>query len=119
MSASEIIRTTFNVSAGNLTNKYVINVEYDFSGVDRAELINWALYDRNVAMQRVLRATDDAYVRELAAKTVKIHARSAGCKIMTLDQQIDQLVKTIPGLSRENARKLITNPTILDERGSK
>lgn len=107
------LNLAMSVSGGNLSRKHTLNLTLDFTGVEHETLLGWAADSRVIALQRVLRATSDSYLDELGGK-LAIHANACGSKIMTMDDQIEALVKTVPGMTRDMARTLLTNPTMLD-----
>ena len=105
-----IVKIAMSVSGGNLTRKHSLNVEMDFNGVDQKQILEWAADNRVIALQRVLRATDDAHMEKLAAKPLKIHAVACGSKIETPAERINKLVAA--GMPEPLARLSVENPTM-------
>ena len=102
------ISVSMSVSGGNLTRKHVINVDLDFSGVDNTQVLQWAADNRIIALQRVLRATDDKYVEGLKGK-LSVHATECGGKIETPAERIQKLVAA--GMPPALAKVAVENPT--------
>lgn len=102
------IAISMSVSGGNLAKKHVINVNLDFSGVDNTQVLQWAADNRVIALQRVLRATDDAYIEKLGGK-LDVHATACGGKIETPAERIAKLVSA--GMPPALAKVAVENPT--------
>lgn len=102
------ISVSMSVSGGNLAKKHVISVNLDFSGVDNTQVLQWAADNRVIALQRVLRATDDAYIEKLGGK-LDVHATACGGKIETPAERIAKLVSA--GMPPALAKVAVENPT--------
>ena len=102
------IAVSMSVSGGNLARKHVINVNLDFSNVDNTQVLQWAADNRIIALQRVLRATDDAYIEKLGGK-LDVHANACGGKIETPAERIQKLVTA--GMPPALAKVAVENPT--------
>lgn len=102
------ISVSMSVSGGNLSKKHVINVNLDFSNIDNAQILQWAADNRIIALQRVLRATDDAYIEKLGGK-LDVHATACGGKIETPAERIAKLVSA--GMPPALAKIAVENPT--------
>ena len=102
------IAVSMSVSGGNLSKKHVINVNLDFSGVDNTKILEWAADNRVIALQRVLRATNDEYIEKLRGK-LEVHALECGGKIETPAERIAKLVAA--GMPPALAKVAVENPT--------
>ena len=111
-STASILSVTVSVSGGNLTRKHVLNVTMDFSNVDQTTVLQWATDNRVIALQRVLRATDDTYLESLNGK-LSINASECGGKILTPTERIAKLVAA--GMPPALASLAITDPTKFNE----
>ena len=111
-SNASILSITVSVSAGNLTRKHVLNVQMDFANVDNNTILQWAADNRVIALQRVLRATDDAYLESLNGK-LSINAAECGGKILTPTERIAKLVAA--GMPPALAKLAVTDPTKFNE----
>lgn len=100
-----------NVSGGALSESVTINVTFDFSNCTNEQLIDWALSERTIALQRALRSTDSKTVESMDGQT--IHAESAGTKPQSREQQIRKL--TDAGINRELAEVIVDNPDRANE----
>ena len=103
------LNLTVGVSGGNLTKKHVVNVVMDFTGIDQSVILGWAADSRVIALQRVLRATDDAHIEKLSKTPLEIHASACGSKIETTAERIQKLVAA--GMPAELAKIAVENPT--------
>lgn len=108
MSTSSIINLSMSVSGGNLTKKHVLSVNLDFSNIDNNQILQWAADNRIIALQRVLRATDDQYIKKLGGK-LDVHATACGGKIETPAERISKLVTA--GMPPALAKIAVENPT--------
>lgn len=102
------IAVSMSVSGGNLSKKHAINVNLDFSGVDNTKILEWAADNRVIALQRVLRATNDEYIEKLKGK-LEVHALECGGKIETPAERIAKLVAA--GMPPALAKVAVENPT--------
>ena len=102
------IAVSMSVSGGNLSRKHVINVNLDFSNVDNTKVLEWAADNRIIALQRVLRATNDEYIDKLKGK-LEVHALECGGKIETPAERIQKLVAA--GMPPALAKVAVENPT--------
>ena len=102
------IAVSMSVSGGNLSKKHVISVNLDFSGVDNTQVLQWAADNRIIALQRVLRATDDKYIESLKGK-LDVHSTACGGKIETPEERIQKLVNA--GMPPALAKVAVENPT--------
>ena len=102
------IAVSMSVSGGNLNKKHVVNVNLDFSGVDNTKILEWAADNRVIALQRVLRATNDEYIEKLKGK-LDVHALECGGKIETPAERIAKLVAA--GMPPALAKVAVENPT--------
>jgi len=112
----EIQTVAMRVSGGNLPSGYSItlNIQMDFSGCTRDELVAWALAERKVALQRVLRGKSPEFLQQLADDGgLQVHARDAGRNIKTRDERIDELTES--GVPRNVAEVLVDNPEKLSQ----
>ena len=107
-SNASILSVTVSVSGGNLTRKHVLNVTMDFSNVDQTTVLQWATDNRVIALQRVLRATDDTYLDSLNCK-LSVNAAECGGKILTPTERIAKLVSA--GMPPALAKRAVTDPT--------
>ena len=99
---------SMSVSGGNLTAKHSLNVELDFSNIDQNQILQWAADNRIIALQRVLRATSDDYIRNLGGK-LAVQALECGGKIETPEERIKKLIAA--GMPPALAKLAITDPT--------
>ena len=106
--ASSVLSITVSVSGGNLTKKHVLNVSMDFSNIDNNTILQWAADNRVIALQRVLRATDDTYLDSLNGK-LSVNASECGGKILTPTERIAKLVAA--GMPPALAKIAVENPT--------
>jgi len=106
----EIKSLAMRVSGGGLPKDYsiVLNVEFDFTGCTRDELIGWALGDRRVALQRWLRNKSPEYLETLKQDGFRVHARDAGSAQKTREDKIRDLEAM--GIKHELAAKIVDNP---------
>ena len=111
-SNASILSITVSVSGGNLTRKHVLNVTMDFTAVDNATVLQWAADNRVIALQRVLRATDDSYLESLGGR-LTVNASDCGGKILTPTERIAKLVSA--GMPPALAKLAITDPTRFNE----
>ena len=112
MSNASIISVTVSVSGGNLSKKHVLNVTMDFNNVDNNTILQWATDNRVIALQRVLRATDDSYIESLNGK-LAVNAAECGGKILTPTERIAKLVAA--GMPPALAKLAVTDPTKFNE----
>ena len=112
MANSSILPLAMSVSGGNLTKKHMINVTLDFGNVDQAQVLQWAADNRVIALQRVLRATDDSYIESLGGK-LSVHATACGSKLETPTERIAKLISA--GMPPMLANLAVTDPTKFDE----
>ena len=110
--ASSVLSITVSVSGGNLTKKHVLNVSMDFSNIDNNTILQWAADNRVIALQRVLRATDDGYLESLGGK-LAVNAAECGGKILTPTERIAKLVAA--GMPPALASLAVTDPTKFNE----
>ena len=103
---------SMSVSGGNLTTKHSLNVELDFSNVDQNQVLQWAADNRIIALQRVLRATSDEYLRNLNGK-LSVHALECGGKIETPEERIKKLIAA--GMPPALASLAVNDPTKFNE----
>lgn len=119
--SSEIKKVSMRISGGNLPKDFsaVINVELDFTGCTREELIEWAVSDRKIAAQRWLRSKTPEYVQELQKKGFRVHAREAGKQVKTREEKITEFVNM--GIPQNIAEIAVDNPEKLEQmmKGSK
>ena len=108
MADNNTIKVSMTVSGGNLTSRHSLNVELSFNVDDQAQIMQWAADNRIIALQRVLRATSDEYVRGLGGK-LSISAAACGGKIETNEEKIQKLV--IAGMPPAMAKMAVENPT--------
>ena len=111
-SNASILSVTVSVSGGNLTRKHVLNVTMDFSNVDQTTVLQWATDNRVIALQRVLRATDDTYLDSLNGK-LAVNASECGGKILTPTERIAKLVAA--GMPPALASLAVNDPTKFNE----
>ena len=111
-SNASILSVTVSVSGGNLTRKHVLNVTMDFSNVDQTAVLQWATDNRVIALQRVLRATDDTYLDSLNGK-LTVNASECGGKILTPTERIAKLV--VAGMPPALASLAVNDPTKFNE----
>ena len=104
------ISVVVGVSGGNLSRKHVLNVEIDYTGVEQKQILEWATDSRVIALQRALRATDDAHLEKMATNTLRVHATACGGKIETPAEKIAKLVAA--GMPEQLAKLSIENPTM-------
>lgn len=102
------INRTISVSGGSLSGKFQVNVIVDFSGIDEETVLNWAMDQRMIALQRVLRAAGDDYVKSLNGK-LELHASACGGKILTSAERVNALVRA--GMPQTVAELAISDPT--------
>ena len=107
MSTSSILSLSMSVSGGNLTKKHNINIELDFTNIDNAQILQWAADNRVIALQRVLRATDDEYITSLGGK-LAVHATACGSKLETPTEKIAKLIAA--GMPPAMAKLAVENP---------
>ena len=103
------LNLTVGVSGGNLTKKHVLNVVMDFTGIEQSVILGWAADSRVIALQRVLRATDDAHLDKLSKIPLEIHASACGAKIETPAERVAKLVAA--GMPAKLAELAVANPT--------
>lgn len=99
---------SMSVSGGNLTTKHSLTVELDFTNIDQNQILQWAADNRIIALQRVLRATSDDYIRNLGGK-LAVHALECGGKIETPEERIKKLIAA--GMPPALASLAVTDPT--------
>ena len=107
-SDASIISVTVSVSGGNLSKKHVLNVVMDFSNIDNNAILAWATDNRVIALQRVLRATDDTYIESLNGK-LTINAAECGGKILTPNERVQKLIAA--GMPPALAALAVNDPT--------
>lgn len=112
MSNASILSLSLSVSGGNLTKKHVLNVTLDFGNVDQAQILQWAADNRVIALQRVLRATDDSYIESLGGK-LSVHATACGSKLETPTERIAKLIAA--GMPPAMAKLAVENPTKFEQ----
>ena len=105
---TNLVNVSMSVSGGSLTRKHTINVQLDFSNIDNDRILQWAADNRIIALQRVLRATNDDYIENLKGK-LSIHADACGGKIETPAERIAKLVAA--GMPAKLAKLAVENPT--------
>lgn len=120
--SSEIKKISMRVSGGSLPKDYsvVLNVELDFTGATREELIEWAVGDRKIAAQRWLRSKTPEYLNELQKSGFRVHAREAGKQVKTREEKITEFVNM--GIPQNIAEIAVDNPEKLEQmmaKGSK
>jgi len=116
MAKNEIQTVAMRVSGGNLPTGYSItlNIQMDFSGCTRDEIVAWALAERKVALQRVLRSKSPEFLQQLADDGgLQVHARDAGRNIKTRDERVTELTES--GVPRNVAEVLVDNPEKLSQ----
>lgn len=102
------VNRMIGISGGTLNGKYQLAVEIDFNGVEDDAILGWAADQRVIALQRVLRAAGDDYVKSLNGK-LNVHATACGGKILTNAERVEQLVRA--GLPQAVAELAISDPT--------
>ena len=103
---------SMSVSGGNLTAKHSLNVELDFTNIDQNQILQWAADNRIIALQRVLRATSDEYLKNLGGK-LAVHALECGGKIETPEERIKKLIAA--GMPPALAKLAVTDPMKFNE----
>jgi len=89
--------------------KVQLTIEFDFSGVEESQIIDWALSNRVIAFQRVLRTLSKEEAEKLNNST--IHALECGKKIESKSEKIQKLVAA--GIPRKIAELAVENPEAL------
>lgn len=112
MSNASILSLSMSVSGGNLTKKHLINIELDFTNIDNSVILQWAADNRVIALQRVLRATDDSYIESLSGK-LSVHATACGSKLETPTERIAKLIAA--GMPPAMAKLAVENPTKFEQ----
>ena len=110
--STSILALSMSVSGGNLTKKHNINIELDFTNIDNAQILQWAADNRVIALQRVLRATDDSYIESLNGK-LSVHASACGSKLETPAERIAKLIAA--GMPPAMAKLAVENPTKFEQ----
>lgn len=110
--STSILSLSMSVSGGNLTKKHLINITLDFTNVDQSQVLQWAADNRVIALQRVLRATDDSYVESLGGK-LAVHATACGSKLETPTEKIAKLIAA--GMPPAMAKLAVENPTKFEQ----
>jgi len=112
---NETKTVAMKISGGSLPSDYSItlNVDFDFTGCTRNELIEWSVANRKVAVQRWLRYKTPEYLEQLKRDGFRVHARMAGTSQKTREDQIKEMESM--GLDRQHAEKIIDDPSILDK----
>ena len=107
-----LVTRTFNVTKGSLTKPHQVMVEFNYDGVNRETIVNWATDQRIIALQSVLRKTSDEFVEGLP-KPFKIRAIDAGKTLKTPEQRIAELVEA--NIPRKIAELMVNDPEKLAE----
>ncbi len=110
----EIRKVSMRVSGGSLPKGWsiVLNVDLDFTGCTRDELIDWAIGERRVACQRWLRNKDPEFLEKLQQDGFRLHAREAGSQVKSREDKIKEL--TALGIEQELAEKLVDSPEMMN-----
>ena len=99
---------TFSTKLDN-GEKVQLTINFDFSGVDEDQIIEWALSNRVIAFQRVLRALNKEEAEKLNNST--IHALECGKKIESKSEKIRKLIAA--GIPKKIAELAVENPEAL------
>ena len=112
---SNVIKQKIRVSGGNLPNGFSIEipVTVDFSDATNDDMMNWAMSNRKIALQRVLRELTPDELREMETTGITRTSHQCGQKIASREDQIKKM--TDAGIPRHHAEKLVDNPELLDK----
>lgn len=103
------ISARIKVSGGQLGNQEVeLPVEVDFSDATQDEILDWAMSNRKIALQRVLRQLSVKELWEYKSSGLKVKSRDCGRKIESREDKIKRLEDA--GLPREVAELAVDNP---------
>ena len=102
--AKQITKHTVGVTING--QKQTININVDWSGIEHAQILNWASRSRIIDFQRVLRSKTPEFVASLNGKT--FHASEMGNNVKTRDDKIADLVRA--GIPEPVATLIVDNP---------
>ena len=108
---TDVIKRSCRVSGGNLPKdfKAVIALEVDFTGCTREELMTMAVPALVISWQGVARDSyAPEFVRELESKTVKVHARDCGTKILSDEEKLQMYLAV--GVPKPLAKLMVKDP---------
>ena len=75
-------------------SKVTLAINWDFTGVTRSQLQQWAMSNRRIAFQRAIRGLSIEAVKAMNGKT--IHALSAGRKPVDQTKVVNELKAQLP-----------------------
>lgn len=111
----EVRKVSMRISGGSLPKGYsiILNVEMDFTGCTREELIGWSVGERKVSAQRWLRNKTPEFLEDLQTKGFRIHAREAGSQVKSREDKIKEIENM--GINRQVAEFLVDNPDQMEK----
>ena len=108
--AKKVVETSLSVKGGSLTKAHTLNVKFTFMPDD--PIYDWAVSERKIALQRVLRTKTDEVVDKLP-NPLELLAVDAGRNIRTREERIAEFVAM--GIPEKMATMLVDNPEKLAE----